>query len=276
MDLVDTHCHLNHHDYDDDRSDVIERAVQATVRRMMVIGFDMASSRRAVDLTSSEHAGAELYAVIGIHPESGDEWTEETRSELATLYASTPARIAAYGEIGLDYHWETVPRDRQQVVFVEQIEFAASLRPDPLPIIIHCRDAMAPGGRLPPGTTAMDDVLDVLKASGTRCPIVMHCFTGDVDTARRCLDAGYYLGIGGVATFKKTDDVRAAVAYAPIERLILETDCPYLAPQKWRGRRNEPSYLTAVADTVALVKGMTIDEVAASTTSTAVRLFGLG
>jgi len=260
MEFVDTHCHLNHRDYDDDGEAVLERAVQAGVRRLLVIGYDLASSRRAVDLAL---ASPSLYAVIGIHPESGDEWTPETRADLTALYASAEGRIVAYGEIGLDYHWETVARARQREVFDEQLAFAAQLRPTPLPIVIHCRDAM-------------DDVLDVLKSSGTQCPIIMHCFTSDVDTARRCLDAGYYLGIGGVATFKKTDDVRAAVAYAPMERLILETDCPYLAPQKWRGRRNEPSYLTAVAETVASVKGMSVEEVAASTTANAIRLFGLG
>jgi len=259
MELIDTHCHLNHHQYDDDREAVMDRAAQANVRRLLVIGFDLDSSRRAVDLALLNDR---LLAVIGIHPESGDEWTSETRAALLDLYAAAAGRVVAYGEIGLDYHWESVPRDRQKVIFAEQIDFAASLRPNPLPVIIHCRDAM-------------DDVLDVLAASQTKCPIVMHCFTGDVDTARRCLDAGYYLGIGGVATFKKTDDVRAAIVYAPMDRLILETDCPYLAPQKWRGKRNEPSYITAVAETVALVKGMSVAEVAASTTANAVKLFGL-
>jgi len=259
MELIDTHCHLNHHQYDDDREEVLDRAAQANVGRLLVIGFDLDSSRHAVELSARDDR---LYAVIGIHPESGDEWTLETRAALVELYAAAAGRVVAYGEIGLDYHWESVPRERQKTIFVEQIEFAASLKPNPLPIIIHCRDAM-------------DDVLDVLAASQTKCPIVMHCFTGDIAAARRCLDAGYYLGIGGVATFKKTDEVRAAVAYAPIERLILETDCPYLAPQKWRGKRNEPSYMTAVAETIALVKGVSIEEVAASTTANAVKLFGL-
>jgi TatD DNase family protein len=272
MELVDTHCHLNHHDYDGDREAVIDRAVEAGVRRLLVIGYDLASSRRAVDLTGT-HRGAEVYAIIGIHPESGSEWDDSARAELISMLDRAENRVVGYGEIGLDYHWETVPRERQREIFAEQIAFATSLprylpsgRRDGgsnhLPIVIHCRDAM-------------DDVLDVLRESATPCPIVMHCFTGDIEAARKCLDAGYFLGIGGVATFKKTDEVRAAVAYAPIEKLILETDCPYLAPQKWRGKRNEPSYLTAVAETVASVKGISIEEAAASTTANAVKLFGL-
>lgn len=240
---------------------MLDRAAQANVRRLLVIGYDLASSRRAVDLARDSGRGVDLRAVIGIHPESAGEW-DEARADLTTLYRSAPDRVAAYGEIGLDYHWETVLRDRQRAVFLEQLDFAARLRPDPLPVIIHCRDAV-------------DDVLDALRESGTPSPIVMHCFTGDVETVSRCLDAGYYLGIGGVATFKKSDDVRAAVAFAPLGRLLLETDCPYLAPQKWRGKRNEPSYLAAVLETVATVKGMSIEEVAAATTSNAVSLFGL-
>ena len=149
-------------------------------------------------------------------------------------------QVVAYGEIGLDYHWETVPRDRQQAVFAAQIAFAQTLSPT-LPLIIHCRDAQ-------------DDVLAVLRASGTAAPVVMHCFTGDLEAARALLDAGYYLGIGGVATFKKSDALRDAIAAAPLDRLLLETDCPYLAPQAWRGRRNEPSYLPAVAQAVAAAK----------------------
>ena len=171
--------------------------------------------------------------------------------------------MTAYGEIGLDYHWDTVPRERQREVFAAQITFALSLRPEaPLPLVIHNRDALA-------------DVLAVLKASQTPAPIVMHCFTGDTETARQCLDAGCCLGIGGVATFKKSDAVREAVAFAPLERLLLETDCPYLAPQFKRGRRNEPSYLPAICEAVAAAKSRTTEEVAAATTATAKALFGM-
>jgi len=257
LELVDTHCHLNHEDYDEDRDEVRERALAARVTRLLCIGYDRASSRRAAELAAEPG----LYAAVGIHPESAEEWNEEAAGEMARLYHNGGGKVTAYGEIGLDYHWDTVPRPRQQAVFAAQIAFARSLSPT-LPLIIHNREAQ-------------DDILAALRASITPAPVVMHCFTGDTEAARACLDAGCYLGIGGVATFKKSGAVRAAVAYAPLDRLLLETDCPYLAPQFKRGRRNEPSYLPAIAETVAAAKGLTMEEVAAATTATARALFGM-
>ena len=255
--FVDTHCHLNHEAYGEDLADVRARAEAAGVTRLLCIGWDFASSRRAAELAKGDSG---IYAAIGIHPESADEWGGEAAREMAALFAQSSGKVAAYGEIGLDYHWESIPRARQQEVFAAQIAFAELLSPT-LPLIIHTRDALA-------------DTLTVLRDAAAPNPVVMHCFTGDVDTARHCLDAGYYLGIGGVATFKKSEAVRAAVAFAPLERLLLETDCPYLAPQFRRGKRNEPSFLPAIAETVAEAKGLTVEEVAQATTQTAVGLFG--
>ncbi len=257
LEFVDTHCHLNHEDFDADRDEARERAAAAHVSRLLCIGYDRASSRGAVALTGS----VGIYAAVGIHPTSAKEWNEETGAEMAALYRESAGRVAAYGEIGLDYYWEGVSRPRQQEVFAAQISLAQNLCPT-LPLIIHNREAQ-------------ENILAVLRASGTPAPVVMHCFTGDTEAARACLDAGCYLGIGGVATFKKSDAVRAAVAYAPLERLLLETDCPYLAPQFRRGRRNEPSYLPAIAETVAAAKGLTMEEIAAATTATARGLFGM-
>ena len=260
MKLIDTHCHLNHEEYAGDWTEVYRRAKAAGVSRFLCIGYDLASSRSAAQLAAQHDS---IYAALGIHPESAKEWSAETATEIAALFANQPEKLTAYGEIGLDYHWDTVPKERQQEVFAAQTAFALSLRPHaPLPLIIHNRDALG-------------DVLAVLKESGTPAPIVMHCFTGDTETARQCLDAGCYLGIGGVATFKKSDTVRDAIAFAPLERLLLETDCPYLAPQFKRGRRNEPSFLPAIAETVAAAKSLTVEEVAATTTATAQKLFGI-
>ena len=253
MELIDTHCHLNHPNFDADREAVLERARSAGVTRLLCISYDLESSRRAVELTEWQ----EVYAAIGIHPESAEEWSVETAEEIRGLFQR--GKVAAYGEIGLDYHWETVPKERQQTVFREQIAFAQTLSPT-LPLIIHNRDALS-------------DTLAALKASATPAPIVIHCFTGNTDAARECLDAGCFLGIGGVATFKKSDAIRAAVAYAPLDRLLLETDCPYLAPQSHRGRRNEPSFLPEVAAIVAAAKGLPVEDVAAATTHTARSLF---
>ena len=257
MEFIDTHCHLNHEDFADDWADARDRAEAAGVARLLCIGYDLASSRRAAELAAES---PQLYAAVGIHPEAVAEWSAETAEALTALYNTGGGKVAACGEIGLDYHWDTVPRSQQQEVFAAQIALAGTLSPT-LPLIIHNREALA-------------DVLAVLRSSGTTAPIVMHCFTGDTEDAQLCLDAGCYLGIGGVATFKKSDALRAAIASAPLERLLLETDCPYLAPQFRRGRRNEPSYLPAIAETVASVKNISLEEVAAATTATATRLFG--
>jgi TatD DNase family protein len=254
MELIDTHCHLNHSDYDTDRDDVLQRAFDAKVMRLLVIGFDLISSRFAAELSQKDG----IFAAVGIHPESADEWGDETKSILQSIYSAEAVRIAAYGEIGLDYHWESVPRSRQKEVFADQIEFAATLASD-LALVIHCREAQ-------------DDVLAVLKESNTRAPIIMHCFGGNIEYARQCLEAGCYLGIGGVATFKKSAELREAIAFAPLDKILLETDCPYLAPQPWRGKRNEPSYITIVAQLVADCKGISIEDVAATTTANARRI----
>ncbi len=260
LELIDTHCHLNHEDFSPDWAEVYNRAEAAGVSGFLCISYDLGSSRRAAELAA---AHAAIYAAVGIHPESADEWNTAASAEITGLFAAHPGKMTAYGEIGLDYHWGSVPKERQLEVFAAQIALALSLRPDaPLPLVIHNRDALA-------------DVLAVLKASQTPAPVVMHCFTGDTETARQCLDAGCYLGIGGVATFKKSDAVRAAITYAPLDRLLLETDCPYLAPQFKRGRRNEPSYLPAICETVAAAKLLTVEEVAAVTTVTAKALFGM-
>lgn len=224
--------------------------------RLLVIGWDRASSRRAVEMTVENG----LFAAVGIHPESAQEWDDEALDEMRGLCRDNET-VAAWGEIGLDYHWETVPRARQQAVFAAQIAAAHAVSPT-LPLVIHNRDAL-------------DDILAVLREADAPNPVVLHCFTGDVEDARRCLDAGCYLGVGGVATFKKSDALRAALASAPLDRLLLETDCPYLAPQPWRGRRNEPSYLPAVAQTLAAVKNLPVETIAAQTTANARRLFAV-
>lgn len=251
--LTDTHCHLNHSDFAEDWPEALERAREAGIGRLLVIGFDLPSSRLAVSLASQE---PDLWAVIGIHPESAADWSAEARAELLALRREAGAKIAAWGEIGLDYHWETVSRDQQKAVFAEQIELAKG---EGLPIVIHCRDAYS-------------DVLEILREAGAS-RVDLHCFTGTWDEARAALDAGYYLGIGGIVTFKKSDSLRDVVRQAPLDRILLETDSPYLAPQAWRGKRNEPAYLMEVARVVAELHGISSDEVAQITTENANRLF---
>lgn len=263
---VDTHCHLNHEDFGADLAAVRERAAAAQVTRLLCIGYDEASSRRAVQLAQAETG---LFAAIGLHPDAGAAWDNDAQARLRALYDGSKAHIAAYGEIGLDYHWDTLPHTRQQDVFAAQIAFAAELSPT-LPLVIHCRETQNDDNR-----SAQSDILALLRASGTAAPIVMHCFTGDWESAQVCLDAGCFLGIGGVVTFKKSETLREAVARTPLDRLLLETDCPYLAPQGRRGKRNEPSYLPLIAQAVAEARGVSLQTIADTTTANALALFGM-
>jgi TatD DNase family protein len=254
--LFDTHCHLNHQDFDVDRSDVWDRAIQNNVKRLLVIGYDLASSRLAASLAN----GFGVWASIGIHPDSVHEWTERTKPVFISLLHEFTLTIRAFGEIGLDYRLDHQTHEAQQKALLEQIAFALGLSRR-LPLIIHNRDALS-------------DLLSVFRETATPAPIVMHCFTGTVSEAKLCLDAGCYLGIGGISTFKKCTEIREAVAYAPIDRLLLETDCPYLAPQSHRGRRNEPSYLPEIAAVMAAARNQSVEEVIEATTQNAMGLFG--
>ncbi len=263
---VDTHCHLNHEDFAVDGAAVRARAEAAQVTRLLCIGYDEPSSVRAVEIARSSEPG--LSAAIGLHPDAAGAWDSGTQARLRALFDTNQAHVAAYGEIGLDYYWETLPRARQQDVFAAQIAFAALLSPT-LPLIIHCREAQED-----PVRSAQSDILALLRESGTAAPIVMHCFTGDWAAAQVCLDAGCFLGIGGVVTFKKSDALRDAVARAPLDRLLLETDCPYLAPQGRRGKRNEPSYIPLIAQVVADTRGLPLAHIADATTANALALLG--
>ncbi|MDR3710455.1 MAG: TatD family hydrolase [Capsulimonadaceae bacterium] len=252
--LVDTHCHINDAAFVSDVDAVIQRARQADVSRLLVVGFDLASSRIAVDLAKRYDGVA---AAIGVHPEAAGEWTPSVRAELIALSKDAGAKVAAWGEIGLDYHWQTVPRDVQSRAFTEQIEIAVDLG---LPMSVHCRESH-------------DDVIDHL----VRFPearAALHCFTGTSREAAQAIEAGYYLGAGGVATFKKNDALRETLQGVPLERLLLETDSPYLAPQARRGKRNEPAYVALIADALAVVLGVDAGALAKATTKNASRLFG--
>ncbi len=255
MSLTDTHCHINHALFGDDCHDAIVRAREAGVKRLLVIGCDLASSRTAVDVAVAE---PDVFAVVGVIPESAAEWNDDTRNELVSLRARGADKVVAWGEIGLDYYWDSVPREVQKRVFEAQIDVAKTLA---LPLVIHCRDAFA-------------DVLDILEAHGNP-QAVLHCFTGTADEASRAVAAGFYIGVGGIATFKKSDALRDIIASVPLQQIVLETDAPYLAPQARRGKRNEPAFVAFVADAIAPYFNVTAEEFAIETTSNAVRLFGL-
>lgn len=253
--LIDTHCHLNHPDYDSDRDAVIERAGEAGVAKIVVLGYDLASSRRAVDLARSDER---IKAAIGIHPEAAGEWSNQSRSELIAMADEAGRNIAAWGEVGLDYHWESIPRPTQRQAFTEQLAIAVERD---LPLSVHCRDSYS-------------DVLDIL-GEFPAARAVLHCFTGSLQEAQRAVEKGFSLGVGGIATFKKSDALRRVLAQMPLDCLVLETDSPYLAPQARRGKRNEPAYLSLIADALAPSLGISAEQLAAVASANALRIFGV-
>lgn len=261
MDLIDTHCHVNFEAYDDDRAEVITRAAQAGVTRIIIPATDLNTSHEALDLTH-EHSG--IYAAVGVHPNSTANFTDNQLTAIRTL--SQEAKVVAIGEIGLDYYWDKSPRDTQKRAFRAQLDLAAELE---LPVIIHNRESS-------------EDVMDILEAwaqdlpeSLKERPGVLHSFSAPASIAERALAAGFYLGFTGPITFKKADDLRQVAAKVPLERLLVETDGPFLTPHPYRGKRNEPAYIPYVVDRLAALKHIPTDEMGRLTTENAERLFGL-
>ncbi len=255
--LVDSHCHLDDSQFESDRAAVIERALAAGVGAMLAIGTgdgppDLESALRL----ANQHDF--IYATVGVHPNDTPKLTPDTFADLEGLLAHP--KVKAIGEIGLDYHWGT-PKEMQLPAFVRQLELAASAK---MPIVIHTRDAWT-------------DTLDVLKThwAGHGLPCLMHCFTGTVEQADECLNLGFHLAFGGVTTFPKSAAIREAARITPADRLLLETDCPYLAPVPFRGKRNEPAYLAHTAKAIAQVRGVELDELAQQTTQNFNRLFSM-
>jgi TatD DNase family protein len=254
--LVDTHCHLDMAAYQADLDEVISSARACGVTRIITIGIDAASSRRAVEL-AAQHEG--VYAAVGIHPHAAAEADAEAYQQLRELAAQP--KVVGFGEIGLDYAKQYAPVETQLRAFAEQLDLAKELN---LPVIIHDRDAH-------------EDTLRLLKEKG---PLprqgVMHCFSGDSGLAHQVLELGFCLSIPGIVTFPKAEQLRQVVRELPLERLLLETDSPFLAPAPFRGKRNRPEYLLRTAAAVAELKGVTLSEVARQTSDNAERLFKMG
>jgi TatD DNase family protein len=255
--LVDSHAHLDDPAFAQDLPAVLERARAAGVRWIVTAGTDLASSQRSLAL-ARQYPGVRV--AVGVHPSAAATWTPETAAALRQL-AADPL-VVAIGEIGLDYYRPGAPAAVQQAVLWEQLRLASDLG---RPVVLHNREATA-------------DLLALLhRWVAERSPArgVLHCFTGDLATAQRALDLGFFLSFGGILTFPKSEPLRAVAAAVPLERLLLETDSPYLAPQPVRGRRNEPAYLRYVAEGLAARRGLSLEAVAAQTTANARQLFGL-
>ena len=242
MRLVDSHCHLDDEKFDSDREQVMERALAAGVEMMMAIGT---GSELDVAIRQAEKYPF-IYATIGVHPHDAAKATVETFAKLRDL-ASHP-KVLAVGEIGLDYHYDFSPRDVQQAVFERQLELAAEFGK---PIVIHTREAW-------------DDTL--ARVTGLPHGGIMHCFTGDRTQAGQALERGFHLSFGGVLTFPKAEELRESARVVPEDRLLVETDCPYLAPVPHRGKRNEPAFVVDTARRLAEVRGTTVEAIAESTT----------
>lgn len=241
MRLVDSHCHLDDKQFDEDREQAIARALAAGVDRMMAIGTgsgppDLEAAVRLADRYDC------FYATIGVHPHDASKATEETYARLGEL-AGRP-KVLAIGEIGLDYHYDFSPRETQRAVFARQLELAAA---HGKPVAIHTREAW-------------EDTVAMLR--GWRGGGVMHCFTGDARQAEEALALGFHLSFGGVLTFPKAEANREAARMAPADRILIETDCPYLAPVPKRGKRNEPAFLVETARKLAEVRSVAIEEIA--------------
>jgi TatD DNase family protein len=250
--LIDSHAHLDVSRFDGDRDAAIQRARDAGVELIVNPAVDLESSRRVLDLALRHEC---LLAAVGLDRDAADTLDEAVVNELIRLAADD--RCVAIGEIGLDYYYDKLPRDEQRRAFETQLELAVELD---LPAIIHCRDAF-------------DDALPILER--TRARGVMHCFSGDTDTALRCCDLGLMISFSGTITFAKADALRETARAIPAEHLLIETDCPYLAPEPLRGRRNEPAFVEHVARSLAETLGLTFSDVDRITTTNAKLLFGL-
>ena len=242
--MIDSHCHLDSEKFNADREAAIDRALAAGVERMVSIGSgdgppDLECGVRLADLHPS------IFATVGVHPHDASKAEPGTYPRLAELLRHP--KVVALGEIGLDYHYDFSPREVQRAVFIEQMRVAADARK---PIVIHTREAW-------------EDTLALLEEhwKPTGLSGIMHCFSGTPAEAQRCVDLGFYLSFGGIVTFPKATDIQESARTTPAERLLIETDAPFLAPVPFRGKRNEPAFVVHTAERLANLRGVTVEEI---------------
>jgi TatD DNase family protein len=255
MHLIDTHAHLDDERFADDLPAVLERATAAGVVHTLTIGIDLTTSRAAVALAERF---PQVKAVVGIQPNHVAEAGPRDWDEVVKL-AETAANVVGVGESGLDRYWDRAPFPLQEDYFARHLELARRLN---TPIVIHCREAEA-------------DVVRMLRAFGGPIRGVMHSFSGDAATVRACLEAGLHISFAGMVTYKNAEELRKVAAVVPLDKLLVETDSPYLAPVPVRGKRNEPAFVRHTAECVAKVRGVSVDELCEATTRNARQVFGL-
>ena len=250
--FIDSHAHIQLSQFNRDRDAVLKRAHEAAVTNILIIGFDMQTSLGAVELAEKH---THIYATVGMHPHDAKDLTPEILKTFRELAAHP--KVIALGEMGLDYYRNLSPRPVQKAAFEEQLDLAEETQ---MPIVIHNRDAYM-------------DILPILEARQGRIQGVLHCFTGDVELMHRGLAIGFHIGIGGIVTYKNATDVQAVAQEVPEDRLLIETDCPWLAPQFRRGKRNEPAYVRAVAEKIAELRRTSVEAIGKTTTENFKTLF---
>ena len=256
MQLIDTHCHLTFGQLADDVDQVIARSIDAGVTSWITVGTDPGHNQKAIELARKYD---NMYATVGIHPHDAKEVTGQAIRQLHALAQNK--KVVAIGETGLDFHYDHSPRDKQAEVFKSHLQLAGELA---LPVIIHSREAF-------------DETMKILQQSGPDLKkVVFHCFSGSPEQAKIVLDAGFYISFTGVVTFKNAESIRQAAELVPLDRFMLETDCPYMSPEPMRKQRiNEPALMVHTAKFLAALKGMDLPDFADAVTATSKSFFNL-
>jgi TatD DNase family protein len=258
MELIDSHAHIDFPQFAEDREAVLERARSAGVSALLAIGTGPGPEKLDSAIPFADQYDW-IYATVGIHPHEAKQATPQHLEQLVAL--SKHPRVIAWGEIGLDYFYDHSPREAQHQVFRQQMKLAREAK---LPIIIHCRDAWP---------DCLQHLEEIWKPTGLGG--ILHCFTGTLEQAQRGLDAGFMISFAGNSTYPKTQNIRDVAKEIPLDRMLIETDSPFLAPQPYRGKRNEPAYVAEVARTLASVRNLSPEELAAATTENFRRFFRL-
>ncbi len=269
MTLTDTHCHLNFKNYQEDLPDILDRARSTGLSRILVPAIDLVSCREILDLVETDPM---LFAALGVHPNSGTSWNSNTLDSLRELAGNS--KVVAIGEIGLDYYRDRTPRDLQKKILIQQLQLAQELG---LPVILHVRNSSEED------RACIEDLLSIIEdwVAGAEPPFsergyspgVVHSYSGNSIESQRVLDAGFFIGITGPVTFKKAVQLRDVVNEIEISRLLVETDGPFLSPEPFRGKRNEPAHVRYIIDRISEVKGLPFEMTARQTAENAASLF---
>ncbi len=251
--LIDSHAHISDEKFNSDRQAVLERASAAGVKYIIEVGCDPVEWNKVAELSKQP----QIFSMFGVHPHDAVKYNAETKSALETFLADK--KCVAVGEIGLDYHYDLSPRNIQKTVFADQLNLAVKHNK---PVCIHCR-------------SAYDDLFKIFDDLKQLPKGVIHCFSGNLDDAKKILDFGFLIGIDGPCTYPKSDKLKEVILNTDISKLLVETDCPYLAPQLYRGQRNEPAYVEETAKKISEIKKISFEDVCNATVENTVNLFGL-